>query len=200
LAYKPELPEGVTLPDGHRVDVSHPSYKALEAIATEERWTQKSFSRAGRADRPALPGGRSAARLQGLASSMKRLQPPHPFVEALVATIVAALASAVVLLVVAFAANARAAEMSGPSPTSSAGPGQYAVSLSAVTSLSVPEFAVSATICVEGAAARYTDDGSTPTATIGIPVAAGQCFAFGGQLASFRIIGSGATLDISYYK
>ena len=87
-----------------------------------------------------------------------------------------------------------------PEPSSSAGPGQYAVSLTSVTGLSVPLGAVSAQICVEGAAARYTDDGSTPSATIGIPVTAGQCFDFAGPLAAFKIIGSGATLDISYYS
>lgn len=45
MAYKAELPEGVTLPEGHNIDTSHAAFKQLEAIATEEKWTQKSFSR-----------------------------------------------------------------------------------------------------------------------------------------------------------
>ena len=85
-------------------------------------------------------------------------------------------------------------------PTSSAGPGQFAVSITAVTALTVPQYAAAAEICVEGAAARYTDDGTTPTASIGIPVSNGECFAYGGPLTKFQIIGSGATLDVSYYK
>ena len=85
-------------------------------------------------------------------------------------------------------------------PAGSAGPGQYAVSIASVTALTVPQFAASAKICVETAAARYTDDGATPSATVGIPVAAGTCFAYAGPLSAMRIIGSGATLDVSYYK
>src|ERR1700733_7713761 len=45
MAYKPELPVDVVLPAGYSVDVNHPAYKQLEAVATEEKWTQKSFSR-----------------------------------------------------------------------------------------------------------------------------------------------------------
>lgn len=70
-------------------------------------------------------------------------------------------------------------------PTDSAGPGQYAVSITSVTALTVPEFAASAQICVVTAAARYTDDGvTTPTSTIGIPVAAGTCLEYGGPRAT----------------
>ncbi|HZZ22899.1 MAG TPA: hypothetical protein VFE60_10155 [Roseiarcus sp.] len=86
-------------------------------------------------------------------------------------------------------------------PAASAGPGQYGVSITSVTALTVPTFAASAEICVVGAAASYTDDGSTPTTSVGIPVAAGQCFAYSGPLSAFKIIGAtGATLSVSYYK
>lgn len=102
------------------------------------------------------------------------------------------------------AAAALALSVSGAlaltTPTSSAGPGQFAVSLASVTALTVPQFAAAAFICVETAAARYTDDGTTPSATIGIPVTAGQCWTYSGPLAAFRIIGAGATLDVLYYK
>lgn len=43
--YKPELPEGVSLPQGHSINVEHADYRALEALAREEGWSQKSFSR-----------------------------------------------------------------------------------------------------------------------------------------------------------
>jgi hypothetical protein len=64
----------------------------------------------------------------------------------------------------------------------------------------MPQSAAAAFICVEGATARYVDDGTTPSATIGIPLTAGQCFDYAGPLATFRIIGAGATLDVSYSK
>jgi hypothetical protein len=85
-------------------------------------------------------------------------------------------------------------------PTSSAGPGQYAVGITSVTTLTVPQFAAAAFICVETAAARYTTTGTTPSATVGIPVAAGTCFQFAGPFSTFQIIGSGATLDVEYFK
>jgi hypothetical protein len=44
MAYKAELPAGVTLPEGHRIDVSDGRYKQLEALATSQKWTQAAFS------------------------------------------------------------------------------------------------------------------------------------------------------------
>jgi hypothetical protein len=43
--YKPDLPEGVTLPAGASINTEHADYKALTAVAREEGWSQKSFSR-----------------------------------------------------------------------------------------------------------------------------------------------------------
>ena len=40
--YRPELPEDMK---GLSINTSHADYKALEALAREEGWTQKSFSR-----------------------------------------------------------------------------------------------------------------------------------------------------------
>jgi len=120
-------------------------------------------------------------------------------VEAILLGAMAPLALGAILLAVSLALSATAAR-AFTLPTSSAGPGQYAVSISSVTKLTVPAGAAAAEICVEGAAARYTDDGTTPTSSVGIPVAAGQCFNYGGPLLSFQIIGSGATMDVSYYK
>jgi hypothetical protein len=126
---------------------------------------------------------------------MKRLTARHPAASAFIVTL-AALAATFVAIVFA-SASAHAAITT---PTSSAGPAQHGVSLTSVTGLSVPEFAASAEICIEGAAARYVDDGiSTPSASIGIPAPIG-CIAYAGPFAAFRIIGSGATMDVSFYK
>ena len=88
-------------------------------------------------------------------------------------------------------------------PYNSAGVGQYAVSIASVTMLTPPTpvgTSYLAEICVEGSSARYTDDGTTPTSSVGIPVPAATCFAYSGPFTSFRIIGAGATMDVSYYK
>lgn len=84
----------------------------------------------------------------------------------------------------------------------SAGAGQYGLSASSVVGLTVPSGATIAEICVEGAAVRYRDDGVAPTATVGMPVAAGSCFPYSGPLSSVQFIAqSGSpTLDVSYYK
>jgi hypothetical protein len=93
-----------------------------------------------------------------------------------------------------------AASAAHAAPSASSGQGQYAVSIAAVTALAVPQFTTNARICVEGAAARYTDDSvTTPTALIGIPAPIG-CFTYAGPLPALRIVGSGATLDVSYYR
>jgi hypothetical protein len=116
----------------------------------------------------------------------------RPFGHALGVFLLAALVG---LALVVTAAHAQT------SPTSAAGPGQFAVSIAAVTSLTVPPFASVARVCDETAAARYTDDGiTTPSATVGFPVAAGACFFEAVRLSDFRIIGAGATMDAGYFR
>ena len=44
MAFEPKLPEGVSLPDGFRVDVNDVRYKALHDLAEREKWSQKAFS------------------------------------------------------------------------------------------------------------------------------------------------------------
>jgi hypothetical protein len=44
MPYEAKLPPGMTLPEGHRIDTSHARYKALEALATSQKWSQDSFS------------------------------------------------------------------------------------------------------------------------------------------------------------
>jgi hypothetical protein len=43
--YKPDLPPDVKLPAGASINTEHADYKALTAVAREEGWSQKSFSR-----------------------------------------------------------------------------------------------------------------------------------------------------------
>lgn len=70
------------------------------------------------------------------------------------------------------------------------------------TVLTVPFGARVAEICVETNTVRYRDDGTAPTATVGMPVAAGVCFQYSGALAgiTFIQVTSPAVLDISYYR
>jgi hypothetical protein len=65
MAYEAKLPEGVSLPEGHRIDVSDARYKQLEQLATSQKWTQEAFSsvlglEAGRVN-AAHAGARAAA-------------------------------------------------------------------------------------------------------------------------------------------
>lgn len=77
---------------------------------------------------------------------------------------------------------------------------QQIVSPAAATGLTVPAGATMALISVSGATMRWRDDGTAPTAGVGMPVAAGQEFQYSGNLAAIQVIGTGATLDISYYR
>jgi hypothetical protein len=43
--YAPTLPEGMTLPAGMKVNTEHADYQALKAVAKEEGWSQKAFSK-----------------------------------------------------------------------------------------------------------------------------------------------------------
>lgn len=79
---------------------------------------------------------------------------------------------------------------------------QLTVSTVAVA-LTVPPGSVVAVAVLEGGAIRYRDDGTNPTAGIGMPVAAGAgaliCVR---ELAPFRAIRSGGTdgvLNVSFY-
>lgn len=79
---------------------------------------------------------------------------------------------------------------------------QQITSLSASTALTVPAQATMALISVEGAAIRYRDDGTAPTASVGMPVAVGQAFQYTGTLSAIRIIqqSASATINVIYYK
>ena len=85
---------------------------------------------------------------------------------------------------------------------SSAGAGQYALAVATATSLTPPTGASIAEICVETAGIRYRDDGTAPTALVGLPVAAGTCWAYAGPLSAIQFIAQtgSPTIDVSYYK
>jgi len=59
-----------------------------------------------------------------------------------------------------------------------------------------------AQICVSGQGVRYRDDGTAPTASLGIPVGAGTCFQYSGPMAGIQFIqqAATATLDITFYN
>ena len=44
MPYEAKLPDGVTLPEGHRIDTTDARYRQLEQLATSQKWTQAAFS------------------------------------------------------------------------------------------------------------------------------------------------------------
>ena len=81
---------------------------------------------------------------------------------------------------------------------------QHGLSTASAVGLTVP-FSLGANyavICARSGSINYTTDGATtPTASVGTPLAAGSCLGLPGSLlATFSAIGSGATLDVEYFK
>jgi hypothetical protein len=82
---------------------------------------------------------------------------------------------------------------------------QQITSLASATSLTIPTTGgpvVWALICAEAAGVRWRDDGPAPTATVGQPLAAGQCFQYAGPLPNIQFIAQTGSpvLDVSYYR
>ena len=87
---------------------------------------------------------------------------------------------------------------------------QQITSLSSATGLTVPAIDPNglnakpsiALITPEGQAVRWRDDGTAPTATVGMPLAVGVTFQYDGDLSKIRFIEqtAGAKLNISYYS
>ena len=77
-----------------------------------------------------------------------------------------------------------------------------AVTLVSGCTSGVPASSTIAEICTEGVAVRYTDDGSTPTSSVGIPVSASTCFQYAGDLRAIKFIqqASSGIIDVSFYK
>lgn len=76
---------------------------------------------------------------------------------------------------------------------------QYTSLASATNLASIPANATNAVIAVEGAGIRWRDDGTAPTASVGMPVTNGQTFAYQGNLAAIQFIGTGATINVTYF-
>lgn len=78
---------------------------------------------------------------------------------------------------------------------------QQITSLSASTALTVPGSASVALIQAEGADVRWRDDGTAPTASVGMLLPAGAELRYTGALAALRLIqaSAGAVLNVSYY-
>lgn len=79
---------------------------------------------------------------------------------------------------------------------------QQITDLSASTGLTVPAGAKYAVIVAEAQAVRYRDDGTDPTATVGMPLAVGAQMVYSGTLSALRFFEQtgGANLNVLYYR
>lgn len=78
---------------------------------------------------------------------------------------------------------------------------QQITSLSSSTALTVPRGAIVALIQPETQAVRWRDDGTAPTASVGMPLAVGETLPYTGYLENLRFIEqvASAKLNIAYY-
>lgn len=78
---------------------------------------------------------------------------------------------------------------------------QQITSLSAAAALTVPTGATMALIVAETQGVRWRDDGTAPTSSVGMPLAAGVSLSYDGDLRAIRFIQqtASATLNVSYY-
>lgn len=78
---------------------------------------------------------------------------------------------------------------------------QQLTSLSSATALTVPAGATMAVIIPETQPVRWRDDGTSPTNTVGMPVAIATVLSYDGDLKRIRFIEQfgGAKLNVSYY-
>ena len=84
----------------------------------------------------------------------------------------------------------------------SAGASQYGLSVTTNTTLTVPAGATIAEICVETAGIRYTSDGTSATASVGMPVSSGTCYSYSGPLSALKFTAQTGlpTIDVEYFK
>lgn len=66
----------------------------------------------------------------------------------------------------------------------------------------IPARTAWAVLCIDTAAIRWRDDGTAPTASVGMPVASGQCFYYSGTFAALRVIAQTGSpvVNISFYS
>ncbi len=74
--------------------------------------------------------------------------------------------------------------------------------LALAAGFTIPAQARMALISASTQGVRWRDDGTAPTASIGMPLGAGQQFSYTGDLSAIELIQqtSGAVLDVSFYK
>ena len=90
----------------------------------------------------------------------------------------------------------------GPYPTPMIGTAQHNLAITTSTGLTVPQGAVYATVQAATATVKYTTDGTTPTASVGMTLVAGNSLGVPGQtlMKAIRFISSSGTLDVEYFK
>jgi hypothetical protein len=78
---------------------------------------------------------------------------------------------------------------------------QQITTLSSAASLTVPAGATLAIIVAEAQAVRWRDDGTAPSATVGMPLAVGAVLEYDGDLKRIQFFeqAASAKLNISYY-
>jgi hypothetical protein len=78
---------------------------------------------------------------------------------------------------------------------------QQITSLSAAAGLTPPQGATLALIVPETQGIRWRDDGTNPTASVGMPVAAGSYLSYDGDLNRIKFIEqtASAKINVSYY-
>jgi len=78
---------------------------------------------------------------------------------------------------------------------------QQITSVSSASGLTPPQGATLALIVPETQAIRWRDDGTNPTASVGMPVAAGSYLSYDGDLNRIKFIeqSASAKINVSYY-
>lgn len=79
---------------------------------------------------------------------------------------------------------------------------QQITSLSAATALTIPSGAILALIQAESKDVRWRDDGTSPTASVGMTITAGSMLEYNGVLENLKFIEvtASAKLNVSYYR
>jgi hypothetical protein len=73
---------------------------------------------------------------------------------------------------------------------------QIGVDAPAAGVVGIPDGAIRALITTEDVSMRFTDDGTTPTATEGFPLLVGVLLDYDGDLSKFKFISTGAATDV----
>lgn len=79
---------------------------------------------------------------------------------------------------------------------------QQITSLTAAVSLTVPAGARTAWLSIETANVRMRDDGTAPTATVGLVLVSGNDYMYSGNLPAIKLIAATGTpvVDVLYYS